>query len=79
MAGRAELALRSYQQLRALTKKDDPALLGNVGAATLAALAGTEDDPVLAIDACRALLRRGRTAAVPPGWRRRKIRPSPSP
>jgi hypothetical protein len=59
VAGRAELALRSYTQLRNLTKKDDAVLLGGVGTATLGTLAATDTDMVLAIDACRALLRRG--------------------
>jgi hypothetical protein len=58
VTGRAELALRSYTQLRNATKQDDPALLGAVGTVTLGALV-TDKDPVLAIDACRALLRRG--------------------
>jgi hypothetical protein len=55
--GRAELALRSYTQLRNATQKDDAVLLGGVGTATLGTLV-TDKDLVLAIDACRALLRR---------------------
>jgi hypothetical protein len=58
-AGRPELALRSYQQLRALTQKDDAALLGSVGTAVLGALTEPGTDPVLTIEACRAVLRRG--------------------
>ena len=58
-AGRPELALRSYQQLRALTQTDDAALLGSVGTTVLGALTEPGTDPILTIEACRAVLRRG--------------------
>jgi hypothetical protein len=57
LAGRPELALRSYHQLRTIFQKDDPALLATVGTATIGALVDGKD-AVLRIDACRALLRR---------------------